>query len=664
MKPIAKGVVAAFATIALAIGLCAAPALVEEAHAATNAAATAKINSIKTSAGFKPGACGWTNWNSPYPSGWTDCKSGCWYFVANVAQRMYGCYPSGPSKYTLINPGNFNMVGQVLDTPSANPSYSGIQTLIKKAHPGDIIQFTGGPSGWGSFQHTALIEAVDANGVRIYEHGDNPHVNSTYYNWSSFYNTYLDFDVFTDKTKGITLYHFKNYDSKFPSHTHNYSKVISTSYAYGQGSGNRHGVTKTYQCSSCNSKTTKTTWENCSYSNGKCTKCGITKTVAYTFKPITIEEGVYSIRSAKNTGYTIDITGGSTNDGANAQLYKYDGAGAQLFSFVHNADDNTYSIINVKSGKALETQGWNKNSGGNIDQSGWIVGHANKRWYIGQLNDGTYILKNKHSGLFVECKGGTIANGTNIQQYTGNFENNNFKNAQKWVLTKSNVMDTSIVQLGANDRIISTFWTRQDKYNDGFQIRYATKKDMSNAKVVTDPYTSSLGKSVSGFKPSTTYYVQVRTYKHPTGSDGWFHSAWSPIQTVKTTKAKDTSNQVIVPSAQPGQSNTSNNTAKPVKVTTKSTSITKLTKGKKSFTVKWKAQKKYATGYQAQWSTDKKFKKGVKSKFVKGAKKTSLKVAKLKGGKKYYVKVRAYKQMGKTKYYSSWSKVKTVKTKK
>ena len=39
------------------------------------------------------------------------------------------------------------------------------------------------------------------------------------------------------------------------------------------------------------------------------------------------------------------------------------------------------------------------------------------------------------------------------------------------------------------------------------------------------------------------------------------------------------------------------------------------------------------------------------------------KITKLKGGKKYYVKIRTYKIVGGKKYYSPWSKTKTVRTK-
>ncbi len=104
------------------------------------------------------------------------------------------------------------------------------------------------------------------------------------------------------------------------------------------------------------------------------------------------------------------------------------------------------------------------------------------------------------------------------------------------------------------------------------------------------------------------------------------------------------------------------------KILPKATSVSKTKAAKRGFTVPWKkpskANLKQTTGYKVQWSTDKKFKKAVKSKLVKKNKTTSLKVSKLKGGKKYYVRVCAYKKVGGKYYYSAWSKAKAVKTKK
>ena len=94
----------------------------------------------------------------------------------------------------------------------------------------------------------------------------------------------------------------------------------------------------------------------------------------------------------------------------------------------------------------------------------------------------------------------------------------------------------------------------------------------------------------------------------------------------------------------------------------KATTLSKVTAGKKAFTVKWKKQTSQTTGYQIQYSTSSKF-KGAKTVTVSKNKTTSKKISKLKAKKKYYVRIRTYKTVGKTKYYSSWSKVKSVKTK-
>ena len=87
----------------------------------------------------------------------------------------------------------------------------------------------------------------------------------------------------------------------------------------------------------------------------------------------------------------------------------------------------------------------------------------------------------------------------------------------------------------------------------------------------------------------------------------------------------------------------------------------KLTAGKKKFTVQWKKDKK-ADGYQVQYSTDKKFKKNVKSVNI-SKKSTKATVKKLKKGKTYRVRVRSYKKINGKKYYSGWGKVKSVKVK-
>ena len=80
-------------------------------------------------------------------------------------------------------------------------------------------------------------------------------------------------------------------------------------------------------------------------------------------------------------------------------------------------------------------------------------------------------------------------------------------------------------------------------------------------------------------------------------------------------------------------------------------------------TVKWKKQATQTTGYQIQYATDSKFTKNKKTVTVKGASATSKTITGLTGGKKYYVRIRTYKTVGKNKFYSSWSAAKATTVK-
>ena len=94
----------------------------------------------------------------------------------------------------------------------------------------------------------------------------------------------------------------------------------------------------------------------------------------------------------------------------------------------------------------------------------------------------------------------------------------------------------------------------------------------------------------------------------------------------------------------------------------KGTKISKVTAAKKGFTVKWAKQASQTTGYQIQYSTKSNF-KGAKTVKVKGAKTVSKKITKLNKKTKYFVRIRTYKKVGGTEYYSAWSAKKSVKTK-
>lgn len=83
---------------------------------------------------------------------------------------------------------------------------------------------------------------------------------------------------------------------------------------------------------------------------------------------------------------------------------------------------------------------------------------------------------------------------------------------------------------------------------------------------------------------------------------------------------------------------------------------------KNTIKVNWE-KKKYVDGYEIQYSTNKKFNK---AKVVKVSKCSTVSktLKKLSTNKKYYVRIRTFKNVDNKKIYSSWTKAKYVKTKK
>ena len=100
---------------------------------------------------------------------------------------------------------------------------------------------------------------------------------------------------------------------------------------------------------------------------------------------------------------------------------------------------------------------------------------------------------------------------------------------------------------------------------------------------------------------------------------------------------------------------------KPVKKVTVKKQTVKVKAGKKKLTVTWKKDKN-VSGYQIKIATKKNF-KGAKTYTVKSYKTYKKVIKKLKAKKKYFVKVRAYKTVGKSKVYGAYSAVRSCKVK-
>ncbi|MBQ6381762.1 MAG: leucine-rich repeat protein [Clostridia bacterium] len=90
------------------------------------------------------------------------------------------------------------------------------------------------------------------------------------------------------------------------------------------------------------------------------------------------------------------------------------------------------------------------------------------------------------------------------------------------------------------------------------------------------------------------------------------------------------------------------------------TVFTKLTPAKRAFVAQWK--KAAVSGYQVQYSLKANF-AGAKTITVKNPKLLKATASKLYAGKYYFVRIRTYKTIAKSNYFSAWSKTYKLKTK-
>lgn len=137
---------------------------------------------------------------------------------------------------------------------------------------------------------------------------------------------------------------------------------------------------------------------------------------------------VYTIKSKLDQNMVMDISGGSTSNGANLQLYKNTSTAAQQFKIL-SAGEGKYYIQNVQSGKVLDVSGAGTANGTNVAQYAYN-GSAAQRWYIVMNIDGSVTFISDCNGLALDVAGASTSNGTNIQCYQANTSA-----AQKWVMS-------------------------------------------------------------------------------------------------------------------------------------------------------------------------------------------------------------------------------------
>lgn len=212
----------------------------------------------------------------------------------------------------------------------------------------------------------------------------------------------------------------------------------------------------------------------------------------------------------------------------------------------------------------------------------------------------TYSNNNAPGVATVKIKG--------IGNYSGSI-------SKTYIILPEKIASVSIKKSSATSAVIS--WSAASKVSGYEILKFDSAK---NAYVhLTHVSNSQTSYKVSSLKNSTAYYYQVRAYKTVNDKNYYGEVGNTVFTFIKPSKVK----------------------------------LTSVTLSKTTLKVEWK--KVNCSGYEITYTTDSKFKKGLKKVKIKNPKTVKKAIKKLKKNKKYYVKVRAYTDYNGVRYYGDRS---------
>ena len=212
----------------------------------------------------------------------------------------------------------------------------------------------------------------------------------------------------------------------------------------------------------------------------------------------------------------------------------------------------------------------------------------------------TYSNNNAPGVATVKIKG--------IGNYSGSI-------SKTYIILPEKIASVSIKKDSATSAVIS--WSAASKVSGYEILKFDSAK---NAYVhLAHVSNSQTSYKVSSLKNSTAYYYQVRAYKTVNDKNYYGEVGNTVFTFIKPSKVK----------------------------------LTSVTLSKTTLKVEWK--KVNCSGYEITYTTDSKFKKGLKKVKIKNPKTVKKAIKKLKKNKKYYVKVRAYTDYNGVRYYGDRS---------
>ncbi len=140
-----------------------------------------------------------------------------------------------------------------------------------------------------------------------------------------------------------------------------------------------------------------------------------------------LEDGNYMIVSALDNNKVLDISGGAegAKNGTNIQLWQKNNSKAQEWKVTYNKEDDTYTLVNPYTKRALDVNRADIVNGTNIQL--WETHETcAQRWKI-EKEGKYYTLNSVCSDKVIDVSAAEKTNGTNIQLWQSNTSS-----AQKW----------------------------------------------------------------------------------------------------------------------------------------------------------------------------------------------------------------------------------------
>ncbi|MCM1115509.1 MAG: hypothetical protein NC397_08455 [Clostridium sp.] len=287
---------------------------------------------------------------------------------------------------------------------------------------------------------------------------------------------------------------------------------------------------------------------------------------------------------------------------------------------------------------------------------GYIYQSSNKNLTT-DISNNRYLYSAGNIIGYTLNNGGAINNTGNSSTSSSNIKSESYLYNYGFYICMWSFSDSAYptVNLSGKHNYVKTSVTKATTSKNGKIAYKCSECGQSKSTVVYYPKKVTL---------STTTYTYNGKVKKPTvkvvGSDGKTIAANN--YTVTYSSGRKNVGKYTVKVTFKG--NYSGAVSKTFTIKPKGTSLSSVTSKSKGFTVKWKKYATQTTGYQLQYSTDSKFKKNNKTVTITKNSTTSKAIAKLSVKKKYYVRIRTYKTVNGTKYYSTWSGSKAVTTKK